>query len=119
MSRSATAANDSLPRNAAFGVAALSRSADRPGRRVNGSRPRAPVRPAGPRRAWYDSTGPDRSGTERARPEAQGSVREAIERAMAEEGLSERAALKAVARSLGISKSEAYRQWQFEKGLQK
>jgi len=63
--------------------------------------------------------GPDRSGTERARPEAQGSVREAIERAMAEEGLSERAALKAVARSLGISKSEAYRQWQFEKGLQK
>lgn len=42
-------------------------------------------------------------------------IRPEIERAMSQEGLDERGALKAVARRRGISKSEAYRQWQFEK----
>jgi transposase-like protein len=37
---------------------------------------------------------------------------------MAEQGLDERAALKAVARRRGISRSQAYRQWQFEKSLE-
>lgn len=39
-----------------------------------------------------------------------------IENAMSRENLEERDALKAVARRRGISKSEAYRQWQAEKG---
>jgi len=43
-------------------------------------------------------------------------IRRELEQAMAEQGLDERRALKLVARSRGISKSEAYRQWQLEKG---
>lgn len=39
-----------------------------------------------------------------------------LERIMKERGLDERSALKAVARARRISKSEAYRQWQAEKG---
>lgn len=41
-----------------------------------------------------------------------------IEQVMAERGLDERGALKVVARNRGISRSEAYRQWQVEKGRQ-
>lgn len=42
-----------------------------------------------------------------------------LERVMSEQGLDERAALKVVARARGISKSEAYRQWQMEKSLER
>jgi 16S rRNA (cytidine1402-2'-O)-methyltransferase len=55
-------------------------------------------------------------------PEKQGSSRglivKELERVMAEQALDERAALKVVARRRGISRSEAYRQWQFEKSLE-
>jgi 16S rRNA (cytidine1402-2'-O)-methyltransferase len=55
-------------------------------------------------------------------PEKQGSPRglivKELERVMAEQALDERAALKVVARRRGISRSEAYRQWQFEKSLE-
>jgi 16S rRNA (cytidine1402-2'-O)-methyltransferase len=55
-------------------------------------------------------------------PEKQGSSRglivKELERVMAEQALDERAALKVVARQRGISRSEAYRQWQFEKSLE-
>jgi 16S rRNA (cytidine1402-2'-O)-methyltransferase len=46
------------------------------------------------------------------------SIREEIERVMEEQGLEERAALKVVARRRGISRSQAYRQWQFEKSVE-
>jgi 16S rRNA (cytidine1402-2'-O)-methyltransferase len=49
-------------------------------------------------------------------PAAGASIREEVEQAMAERGLNERAALKVVARARGIPRSEAYRQWQLEKG---
>jgi len=45
------------------------------------------------------------------------SIQEDLDQAMAEQGIDERAALKAVAKARGISKSEAYRQWQSQKGL--
>jgi 16S rRNA (cytidine1402-2'-O)-methyltransferase len=51
-------------------------------------------------------------------PSLRGSIREEMERVMAEQGLEERAALKVVARRRGISRSEAYRQWQFEKSVE-
>ena len=55
-------------------------------------------------------------------PEKQSSSRglivKELERVMAEQALDERAALKVVARRRGISRSEAYRQWQFEKSLE-
>ncbi len=44
------------------------------------------------------------------------SIRQEVERVMAERGLDERAALKVVARTRGISRSEVYRQLQWEKG---
>lgn len=44
------------------------------------------------------------------------SIRLEVQDVMANQGLEERDALKAVARRRGISKSEAYRQWQTEKG---
>jgi len=44
------------------------------------------------------------------------SIRKELEGVMAGQGLDEREALKVVARRRGISKSEAYRQWQTEKG---
>lgn len=44
------------------------------------------------------------------------SIRKELEGVMVGEGLEEREALKVVARRRGISKSEAYRQWQMEKG---
>jgi 16S rRNA (cytidine1402-2'-O)-methyltransferase len=52
------------------------------------------------------------------RPDVQnkGSIREEVDRLMSAEGLDERAALKAVARTRGIPRSDAYRQWQGEKG---
>jgi 16S rRNA (cytidine1402-2'-O)-methyltransferase len=46
------------------------------------------------------------------------SIREEMERVMEEQGLEERAALKVVARRRGISRSQAYRQWQFEKSVE-
>jgi 16S rRNA (cytidine1402-2'-O)-methyltransferase len=45
------------------------------------------------------------------------SIRSEIAQVMAQRKLDERAALKAVARARGISRSEAYRQWQMEKSL--
>jgi 16S rRNA (cytidine1402-2'-O)-methyltransferase len=51
-------------------------------------------------------------------PSSRGSIRGELEGVMAEQGLDERAALKAVARRRGISRSQAYRQWQFEKSLE-
>jgi len=56
---------------------------------------------------------------ERARPSelTERSIQEDLDQAMAEQGIDERAALKAVAKARGISKSEAYRQWQSQKGL--
>jgi len=45
------------------------------------------------------------------------SIQEDLDQTMAEQGIDERAALKAVAKARGISKSEAYRQWQSQKGL--
>ncbi|HEY6273166.1 MAG TPA: 16S rRNA (cytidine(1402)-2'-O)-methyltransferase [Terriglobales bacterium] len=44
------------------------------------------------------------------------SIQEELDQAMAEQGIDERAALKTIAKARGISKSEAYRQWQSEKG---
>ncbi len=46
-------------------------------------------------------------------------IREELEQMMKDRGLDERAALKAVARARGISRSEAYRQWQSEKGAER
>jgi 16S rRNA (cytidine1402-2'-O)-methyltransferase len=46
------------------------------------------------------------------------SIREEMERVMEEQGLEQRAALKVVARRRGISRSQAYRQWQFEKSVE-
>jgi 16S rRNA (cytidine1402-2'-O)-methyltransferase len=57
---------------------------------------------------------PDSSSSSPARP-----IRRELEQAMEEQGLDERRALKRVARSRGISKSEAYRQWQLEKGSER
>ncbi len=47
------------------------------------------------------------------------SIKQELEQVMAERDLDQRAALKAVARARGISRSEAYRQWQLEKGEQR
>ncbi|MBI1941212.1 MAG: 16S rRNA (cytidine(1402)-2'-O)-methyltransferase [Acidobacteria bacterium] len=44
------------------------------------------------------------------------TIRREMEQVMAERRIDERAALKVVARSRGISRSDAYRQWQMEKG---
>jgi 16S rRNA (cytidine1402-2'-O)-methyltransferase len=44
------------------------------------------------------------------------SIRQDVDRVMAEHGLAEREALKIVARQRGFSKSEAYRELQYEKG---
>jgi len=57
--------------------------------------------------------GPHPAPEERAASE--GTIREELAQVMAERGLNERAALKVVARRRGLSRSEAYRQWQFEK----
>ena len=47
------------------------------------------------------------------------SVHAEVERLMASEGLDERSALKAVARARGMSRSEAYRQLQLEKSVER
>jgi 16S rRNA (cytidine1402-2'-O)-methyltransferase len=59
--------------------------------------------------------GPREDQPERALPPGR-PIGKDLERVMAEQGLDQRAALKAIARARGISKSEAYRQWQNEKG---
>ncbi len=46
------------------------------------------------------------------------SIRDEVERLKKERSLDDRGALKVLARARGISKSEAYRQWQAEKGLE-
>ena len=48
-----------------------------------------------------------------------GSVQAEVEKLVANEGLDERSALKAVARARGMSRSEAYRQLQLEKNLER
>jgi len=50
-------------------------------------------------------------------PAPRSSLQLEIDKAMAERGLDEKGALKVVARARGISRSEAYRQWQKEKSL--
>jgi len=49
---------------------------------------------------------------------SRGTIREELAQVMAGQGLNERAALKVIARRRGLSRSEAYRQWQFEKSLE-
>ncbi len=47
------------------------------------------------------------------------SIKRELEQVMAERGLDRRSALKVVAHARGVSRSEAYRQWQLEKGEQR
>ena len=56
------------------------------------------------------------SAAEPRKPQPAKPIAEELEGIMAREGLAEREALKIVARQRGISKSEAYRQWQAERG---